>query len=232
MSISLNSKKKRTPSSRKWLLRQLNDPYVLKSKKEGYRSRAAFKLIDIDNKFKILKTRQVVIDLGCAPGGWLQVVKQRVKGGIIIGVDLQEFESISGIRSIIGDFTEKETINNIIEVLQGKKADVVLSDMASSACGISSVDHTRIMFLVKCVLNFCDMVLEKDGCMVAKVLRGGTENTLLAEMKKKFKKVSHFKPPSSRSDSAEIYVVAIGYNPTIKNCESKLPGNFQEIGNN
>jgi 23S rRNA (uridine2552-2'-O)-methyltransferase len=208
---SLGSKKKRTPSSRKWLLRQLNDRYVHLSKQQGYRARSAFKLIEIDDKFKLFAPKQLVVDLGCAPGGWLQVVKQRVAAGRIIGVDLQEVVPIDGVTVITGDFTDSIIVQNLVDILGGRKADVVLSDLAASSCGIASVDHVRIMALVKAVFSFCENTLRDGGSMVAKVLRGGTEHRLLAEIKKKFARVAHFKPSASRSDSSEMYIVATGY---------------------
>lgn len=209
--ISLNSKKRRSQSSRKWLLRQLNDPFVRLSKEKGYRSRAAFKLIEIDDKFKILKPKQTVVDLGCAPGGWLQVITQRVGSGNIIGVDLQDVEPMPGVSLIIDDFTKEETVNKILSNISDGKVDVVVSDMAAPACGITKVDHIRIMSLINDVFSFCELVLNKNGSMVAKVLRGGTESVLLTKIKQKFKKVVHFKPSSSRTDSAEMYIVCIGY---------------------
>lgn len=211
---TLKSKKKRTLSSQKWLLRQLNDPYVEKAKECGYRSRAAFKLIEIDEKYKIFKSGQTVVDLGCAPGGWLQVIMQRVRKGTIIGLDLQDIVPFEGVILLKGDFTDLETVKNLEEKLGYRKVDVVLSDMAASACGISQVDHIRIMSLVRDVTNFSIQALDQNGCMIAKVLRGGTETNLLAELKKRFQKVSHFKPSSSRIDSAEIYVIAQGFKKT------------------
>jgi 23S rRNA (uridine2552-2'-O)-methyltransferase len=207
----LVSKKKRTPSSRKWLLRQLNDRYVHLSKQQGYRSRSAFKLMEIDDKFRLFAPKQLVVDLGCAPGGWLQVVKQRVAGGHIIGIDLQEVAPLEGVTVITGDFTDSLIMQKLVAALDGRAADVVLSDLAAASCGIASVDHVRIMALVKAVFSFCEGTLREGGSMVAKVLRGGTEHRLLAEIKRKFARVAHFKPPASRSDSAEMYIVAMGY---------------------
>jgi 23S rRNA (uridine2552-2'-O)-methyltransferase len=209
MVATLKNKKKRTNSSRSWLIRQLNDPYVAQAKKEGYRSRSAFKLIEINEKFHFLKPKQVVVDLGCAPGGWLQVLDSRVKEGRIIGVDLQDVVPIGNVTLIKGDFTNQDTVDQLISCLEGRVVDVVLSDMAAPACGISQVDALRITLLVQSVADFCDKVLRPGGCMVAKVLRGGTEGDLLKELKCKFKKVAHFKPASSRTDSAEMYVVAM-----------------------
>jgi 23S rRNA (uridine2552-2'-O)-methyltransferase len=208
--ITLKSKKKRSNSSRAWLTRQLNDPYVLRAQADGYRSRSAYKLKEIDKKFKLLKPGQIVIDLGCAPGGWLQVVTEQVPGGIVIGVDLQDVAPIGNAELIKGDFTEQSTVDILLERLNGKHVDVVLSDMAAAACGISAVDAVRITVLVQHVADFCDQVLRSGGSMVAKVLRGGTETQILNELKRQFSKVVHFKPESSRQDSAEMFVIALG----------------------
>lgn len=228
---ALSSSKKRTLSSRRWLLRQLNDPYVARAKECGYRSRAAFKLLDLDRKYRFLRLGQTVVDLGCAPGGWLQVLQSKVlkkpegnreqtsaqNTGCVIGLDLQDVEPLEGVTLLKGDFTSPEIVDKLETLLrfahpeagQGL-VDVVVSDMAAPACGLPKVDHIRIMSLVRDVAAFSQKVLRPGGCMVAKVLRGGTEPTLLADLKRQFTKVSHFKPASSRSESAEIYVVAKG----------------------
>ncbi|MDR1208690.1 MAG: RlmE family RNA methyltransferase [Holosporales bacterium] len=208
--VTLKDKKKRSNSSRAWLTRQLNDPYVLQAKADGYRSRSAYKLREIDKKFRLLKPGQVVVDLGCAPGGWLQVVTERASDGIVIGVDLQDVAPIGNVEFIKGDFTEQSTVDILLERLNGKHVDVVLSDMAAPACGIPAVDTVRITVLVQHVADFCDQVLRSGGSMVAKVLRGGTETQILNELKRKFSKVVHFKPESSRQDSAEMFVIALG----------------------
>ena len=210
---NLKDGKKRTNSSRRWLLRQLNDPYVQEAKSRGYRSRAAFKLIDINEKFHILKSGAVVIDLGAAPGGWTQVSLQKVgPKGKVIAIDLQEIETIPEAEILQGDFMEEEVMQNLLSLLPGR-ADVVLSDMAAPACGMTDVDHLRIMALVEMVFDFCFLALKPGGSMVSKVLRGGTEAKLLQKMKQCFTKVVHFKPPSSRASSAEIYLVAVGFRP-------------------
>lgn len=208
---TLKSRKKRSLSSRKWLLRQLNDPYVAKSKALGYRSRAAFKLIDINTKFKILKPDQIVVDLGCAPGGWLQVAQEYIKTGTLIGLDLQEVEPVGRAIILQGDFTEEATLEQLYDCIGNAKVDVVLSDMAASACGIPHVDYIRIMALVQEVVTFCERVMNEGGCMIAKVLRGGTDSELLMHIKQRFRFVAHYKPPASRSDSSEMYIVARGY---------------------
>ena len=214
LKVRVTDKKERTASSRRWLERQLNDPYVRHAKQKGYRSRAAFKLLEIDNKFRLLSKGKRVIDLGSAPGGWSQVAVERVKGGLVIGVDIQDVDPIPGAHLIKADFTETETITQILTLFHGK-VDVVLSDMAAPACGIPKVDHVRIMNLVELAFNFSKDVLEPGGSFVAKVLRGGTETYLLTQLKQAFTKVTHFKPPSSRKDSAELFVVAIGFKGII-----------------
>lgn len=209
--VAIKSKKKRTASSRKWLERQLNDPFVEKAREQGYRSRAAFKLEEIHKKYKIFKTNAVVVDLGAAPGGWLQITKKIAPSSTIIGVDLQSFEPVFGTTQIIGDFTDEKTLEALILSLDGTKLDVVISDMAAAACGVTSIDHDRIMGLLELVLDFSINHLKKGGHMVAKVLRGGTERNLLTLLKKSFSNVHHFKPESSRKDSSEMYVVALGF---------------------
>jgi 23S rRNA (uridine2552-2'-O)-methyltransferase len=209
--VAIKSKKKRTASSRQWLERQLNDPFVEQARALGYRSRAAFKLEEIHQKYKILTKNAVVVDLGAAPGGWTQITKKIVPSATVIGLDLQPYEAITGTEQIIGDFTEEATLETLITCLNGKELDVVLSDMASPSCGIASIDHDRIMGLLELVLDFSMNHLKKGGHMVAKVLRGGTEHNLLTLLKKSFSKVYHFKPDSSRKDSSEMYVVAMGF---------------------
>lgn len=221
LKVRVKSSKKRTESSRKWLERQLNDPYVQQARSQGYRSRAAFKLLEIDAKFKILKPGKTVLDLGASPGGWTQVAVERVKiktnpKARVIGVDLTLMEPIAGATLLQGDFTHESVREEILSYLNdspdtSRKVDVVLSDMAAPACGIPSVDHTRIMLLLEEAHEFAQKVLAPGGVFVAKVLRGGTEASLLTTLKKSFKTVSHFKPPASRQDSAEMYVVAQGF---------------------
>lgn len=218
LKVRVKSKNNRTESSRRWLERQLNDPYVHLAKKEGFRSRAAYKLLEIDEKFKILKPGYVVVDLGASPGGWTQVAVERVKSqtntkGKVVGIDLTAMNEIPGATLLQADFTTQEAQQKLVDLLgsEEKKINVVLSDMAAPACGMSSVDHTRIMMLLEEAYLFACEVLAPGGSFVAKVLRGGTEATLLAQLKKSFQKVTHFKPPASRSDSAEMYVIALGF---------------------
>ncbi|MBW8308876.1 MAG: RlmE family RNA methyltransferase [Candidatus Paracaedibacteraceae bacterium] len=215
LKVKLASNKKRTNSQRAWLERQLNDPYVQQAKTDGYRSRAAYKLLEIDQKYRILKPGQKVIDLGACPGGWTQVAVDRIKSQTnekakVIGVDLTEMSDIPGATVFQGDFTEESTQERLIELLDGK-ANVILSDMAAPACGMTDVDHIRIMALIEEAFNFAENVLTPGGAFVAKVLRGGTEADLLKRLKTAFQKVTHFKPPASRKDSAEMYVIGIGF---------------------
>lgn len=219
----LKNNRKRTESSRQWLLRQLNDPYVAKAQELGYRSRAAFKLVEIDAKYHFLKPGITVIDLGAAPGGWTQVAAQKLKigtskgnaaGSHLIAVDLSDMAPLKDVKIFTADFTEESTIQAILEDMASKSAggvDVILSDMAAPASGMTDVDHIRIMNLVEAAYEFACLVLKPGGTFVAKVLQGGTEGTLLNHLKKSFTKVSHFKPPASRKDSAEVYVVAQGF---------------------
>ncbi len=211
----LNSKKKRTNSSRQWLLRQLNDPFVAAAKKEGYRSRAAFKLVEIQDKYKLMRRASRVLDLGAAPGGWCQVAIKIVgDSGHVIGVDLTDIEPIAGVHFIHGDFLDEGIQQQIITAFDGNKAHVIMSDMAAKACGIPEVDHLRLMDLLENSYLFALDHLEAGGHFVAKVLRGGTEHNLLKQLKSSFAKVHHFKPDSSRSESAELYMVALGYKPS------------------
>ncbi|MCX7343520.1 MAG: RlmE family RNA methyltransferase [Proteobacteria bacterium] len=209
--ISLKSRKKRTQSSRDWLLRQLNDPFVQQAKVEGYRSRAAFKLLEIDEKYKILKPGYRVIDLGAAPGGWTQIIAKKVlPKGVVVALDLQDIVPFSETVTIIkGDFEEDIVQHQLAEYMA--EADVIVSDMAAAACGIPAVDHLRIGNLLEAAINFSTKHLTKGGSFVAKVLMGGTEAELLKLLKLHFSQVFHFKPNSSRKDSAEMYVVAKGF---------------------
>lgn len=210
--VTLKSKKKRSQSSRDWLLRQLNDPFVRKAKQEGYRSRAAFKLIEINEKYKILKSGQTAIDLGAAPGGWTQVIAEKVGSkGKVIALDLQDIEPFSAPNVLIlkGDFEDEVIQQQLAEHME--LADIIVSDMAAPACGIPAVDHIRIINLLESSIHFALTHLAKGGTYVAKVLRGGTEGELLKKLKLYFSKVTHFKPNSSRQDSAEMYVVAMGF---------------------
>ncbi|MBZ0147195.1 MAG: RlmE family RNA methyltransferase [Pseudorhodoplanes sp.] len=212
--------KKRSHSSTLWLERQLNDPYVARAKREGYRSRAAYKLIEIDDKLRFLKPGARVIDLGAAPGGWSQVAAKRVGGtegkgsnlGRVVAIDILEMGAIPGVDFMVLDFLDPKAPDLLKEKLGGG-ADVVLSDMAANATGHRPTDHLRIMALVEVAADFATDVLAPGGTFVAKVLQGGTENALLAALKRDFAAVKHIKPAASRSDSSELYVVATGYRP-------------------
>lgn len=202
-------------SSTLWLQRQLNDPYVMKAKAEGYRSRAAFKLKEMNDKHKFLKPGMRVVDLGCAPGGWLQVAADAVKSNpdnpLIVGIDYLGMDSIPGTIILQKDFTEDDAPDMLIEAMGGHKADVVMSDMAAPTTGHKATDHLRIISLVEMAADFAVDVLKPGGTFIAKVFQGGTEHQLLAELKRNFRSTFHAKPPASRSDSAESYLVATGF---------------------
>lgn len=211
----VKSAKGRKLSSTLWLQRQLNDPYVAEARKRGYASRAAFKLIELDDRFHFLKSGQRVVDLGAAPGGWTRVTVERIKpgkkdGGQVVALDINEMEPIGGATVLHHDFLEEDAPDLLKEVLGGP-ADVVMSDMAAPATGHAATDHMKIMALCEVALEFAYEVLAPGGTFLAKVLQGGTEHQMLAGMKKHFKTVRHAKPPASRSDSAEMYVIAMGF---------------------
>lgn len=210
----LKTAKKRTLSSQKWLERQLNDPYVARAKREGYRSRAAFKLLDIDDKYHVLKPGQRVVDLGAAPGGWAQVAVKKVGSaagqGRVVGIDLLPIDPLPGAEFIMLDFLDPDAPDRLMALLGGP-ADVVMSDMAANATGHKATDHLRIIGLAEAAADFARAVLAPGGAFVAKVLQGGTEGTLLAGLKRDFATVRHVKPAASRADSAELYVLATGF---------------------
>jgi len=211
LSVRVKTAKRRKTSSTRWLKRQLNDPYVAEAKRLGLRSRAAFKLIELDERFKLLSRGAAVADLGCAPGGWCQVALERVGDtGHVVGIDIQEVEPIAGVDLILGDIMEDDALAALTEALGGK-ADVVLSDMAARATGHKQTDHLRTMALAGAAYDFAARVLKPGGAFVTKVLLGGTEKELLDLLKRDFEKVSHAKPPSSRKGSSEMYVVATGF---------------------
>ncbi len=210
----LRPSRQRTDSSREWLLRQLNDPYVRRAKSEGYRSRAAYKLIEIDDKARFLRRGARVVDLGAAPGGWSQVAASRVGAkdgkGKVVAIDLLDIEAIPGVTFMQLDFLDEDAPEKLKEMLGGP-ADIVLSDMAGNTTGHRQTDHLKIMALVETAAEFAREVLAPGGTFLAKVIQGGTEHTLLSELKKNFASVKHVKPPASRSDSAELYVLAQGF---------------------
>ena len=207
--------KRRKTSSTRWLKRQLNDLFVAKSKLDGYRSRAAYKLIEINDKFQILKPGANVVDLGVAPGGWSQVAAKIIKSDSekaknkLIAIDLLPIEGIGGVTSFEKDFYEDDAKDLIIDSLDGQYVDVVLSDMAANTTGHSQTDHLRIMDLCENALIFALKILKPGGHFVAKIFRGGAEGDLLDLVKQNFKKVKHFKPESSRKESSEFYLVAL-----------------------
>lgn len=203
--------RRRKPSSRAWLARQLNDPYVIEARRRGLRSRAAFKLIELDRRFALLRPQQRVVDLGCAPGGWTQVATRRVGPcGLVVGVDLAEVRPIAGAKLVRGDLRDVKTAA-MIKAALGGPADLVLSDMAPNATGHAATDHLRIIALAEAAFEIALEILAPGGGFVAKVFQGGTEGGLLARLKQAFTRVRHAKPPASRSESAESYVVATGF---------------------
>ena len=217
--VKVKSAKGRRASSTRWLQRQLNDPYVQRAKREGYRGRAAFKLIEINEKYNFLLPGRNIIDLGCAPGGWLQVAVDKVnstgkiknaKIGRIIGFDLKEIEPILGAEAYILDFLDGDSPKKIVAIAGGS-VDVVMSDMAASSTGHKQTDHLRVVAMCEAAAYLAFDVLEIGGTFVAKVLAGGAEGNLQVLLKKAFEKVSHFKPKSSRADSSEKFVIATGF---------------------
>jgi len=219
LKVRVKSAKGRRLSSTRWLQRQLNDPYVQRAKAEGYRGRAAFKILEIDDKFRFLVPGARVVDLGCAPGGWCQIAARRVNAlgerqgkavGRVLGIDLQEVEPIPGAEIHVLDFLEDGADDQLKVWLDGP-ADVVLSDMAAASSGHKATDHLKIMALCEAAALLAEDVLVPGGTFVAKVLAGGAEQELLLQLKRSFKSVKHMKPPSSRADSSEKFVVAQGF---------------------
>jgi 23S rRNA (uridine2552-2'-O)-methyltransferase len=210
----LKSPKNRSLSSRRWLERQLNDPYVARAKREGFRGRAAFKLIEIDDKHRLLRKGARLVDLGAAPGGWSQVAARRVGalegGGRVVAIDLLRMAPVAGVEFLQLDFLDPHAPAAIKAALGGS-ADVVLSDMAANATGHRKTDHLKIMALAEAAADFAREVLAPGGAFLCKVLQGGTEATLLAALKRDFASVKHVKPQASRSDSAELYLLATGF---------------------
>ncbi|HWZ09833.1 MAG TPA: RlmE family RNA methyltransferase [Xanthobacteraceae bacterium] len=207
----LKGEKRRTPSSRAWLERQISDPYVARAKREGFRSRAAYKLAEIDDKYRLLRPGAHVVDLGAAPGGWSEIAARRIGArGRVIAIDILEMKPVAGVEFLQLDFLDETAPARLKAMLDGK-ADVVLSDMAANATGHRQTDHLRIMALAEAAAHFAREVLSKGGSFLCKVLQGGTEAALLAALKQDFASVKHVKPPASRSDSAELYLLARGF---------------------
>lgn len=210
LAVRVKSSRRRKPSSTDWLNRQLNDPYVAEAKRQGYRSRAAFKLQQLDERFHLLKRGARVVDLGCAPGGWSQVAAEI--GARVVGVDLSPTDPLPGAVLIEGDFREAD-VEAAVTAALGGPADLVLSDMAAPATGHAATDHLRVVALAEDAFAFAETVLRPGGTFVAKMFKGGTEGALLATLKQAFAEVRHAKPAASRAESAETYVVAKGFRP-------------------
>jgi 23S rRNA (uridine2552-2'-O)-methyltransferase len=211
MVARLSGDKRRKPSSRAWLERQINDPYVARAKRDGFRSRAAYKLAEIDDKFHLLRKGARVVDLGAAPGGWSEIAARRIGAdGRIVALDILDMKPIGGVEFVKLDFLDAAAPDRLKEMLGGA-ADVVLSDMAANATGHRQTDHLRIMGLAEAAAQFAREVLARGGSFLCKVLQGGTEAALLAELKRDFSTVKHIKPPASRADSAELYLLARGF---------------------
>lgn len=215
LKVRVKTARRRKSSSTRWLQRQLNDPYVAEARRQGYRSRAAFKLSEIDDKHHLLKPGMVVVDLGSAPGGWSQVAATRVGAasgkGAVIAIDLKEVEPIVGVDMLVMDFMDDEAPAALREAIGDRKVDLVLTDMAASASGHKSTDHIRIMALLEAAVDFAAEVLAPGGAFLGKVLQGGTERSLLENLRRNFTTVRHVKPGASRADSAELYVLATGF---------------------
>ena len=206
----LKTAKKRTASSSRWLTRQLNDPYVKKAKAEGYRSRAAYKLIELDEKFTLLRAASRVVDLGIAPGGWSQVVREKRPTALVVGIDLLPTDPIEGVTIFQMDFMADAAPAALASALDGAP-DLILSDMAANTTGHKQTDHLRTMGLVEAAVVFAIATLAPGGAFIAKVLAGGTDTELLSLLKRNFTSVKHAKPPASRKDSSEWYVIAQGF---------------------
>jgi 23S rRNA (uridine2552-2'-O)-methyltransferase len=219
LKIRVKTGKGRPLSSKLWLERQLNDPYVARAKREGYRSRSAFKLAEIDDRFRFLKEGARVVDLGAAPGGWSQIAAKRTGAaqdrGRVVAIDILAMDGIPGVEFLQLDFLDPQAPDKLKALLAGP-ADVVLSDMAANASGHRKTDHIRIMALAEAAAEFARDVLAPGGTFLAKVLQGGTEGALLAALKRGFASVKHVKPAASRSDSAELYVLATGFRQPMR----------------
>ena len=214
LTVKVKTARGRRASSTRWLERQLNDPFVQAAKRQGYRGRAAFKLAELDDRFGLLRNGMTLVDLGCAPGGWLQVCQERVQQGRLIGVDLQEIAPLAGCTLLVGDIYDEATQAALSLALEGQGVDLVLSDMANAATGHNATDHLRVMSLLEAAWDFARQQLKPGGALVAKVLIGGAEQAFLAELKRHFRKVRHAKPAASRANSREQYLVALGYKAT------------------
>ncbi len=215
--VKVRAGRGRSTSSVRWLNRQLNDPYVQEAQRLGYRSRAAFKLIEIDDRFKLLRPGRKVADLGAAPGGWTQVAIARVGRDRVVALDLLEIPAIDGATILQADFLDQEVPQRLREALDGS-ADVVLSDLSPKTMGHAGTDHLRIVAMAEAALDFAETVLADGGDLVLKVFQGGAERELLERLRRRFKTVKHVKPPASRKGSPELYVVAIGFKGVGESC--------------
>lgn len=204
----------RKASSNRWIERQLNDPYVQETHRRGLRSRAAIKFEQMDDKFPFLKPHMRVVDLGCAPGGWLQIASERIKlnqgKGALVGIDLLETDPIGGAQILVGDITDPEMVDAVFNAIEGR-ADLVMSDMAAATTGHRNTDHLRTMGLLEIALDFAIEVLTLEGTFLAKAFRGGAEKELMDNLHSHFEKVRHIKPPASRAESVETYILATGF---------------------
>ncbi len=215
---AVKTAKRRKKSSNTWLKRQINDPFVKQAKEEGFRSRSAFKIIEINDKFKIFKKGKTVLDLGAAPGGWSQVVVDKVGAGKVFAVDILAMERINGVEFLQQDFLAENGLENVRKFVyaglmrnQTAKCDVIISDMAENTCGDQKTDHLRIVALLEQALEFAFKILAKDGIFIGKIFQGGADSSLLQKFRQNFTNVKHFKPKSSRKESAENYIIALGY---------------------
>ncbi len=213
LAVRVKSARGRKNSSTRWLQRQLNDPYVAAAKRDGYRGRAAYKLLEMNDKLKFLAKGKRVVDLGCAPGGWLQVAVQHCGEGKVVGIDLLQTEPVAGAEIIVGDVRENEDMDRVRALMHGQKADIVLSDMAASSTGHKATDHLRIIALIEISLDFAHEVLAEGGWFIVKILQGGAQGNLQQTLGQCFDKVRVITPPASRSDSSEAYIAASGYRP-------------------
>ncbi len=216
--VTLKKAKRLKKSSQKWLLRQVNDPYVERAKSEGWRSRAAFKIIEIDQKFKLFKKGKVVVDLGAAPGGWSQYAVTKVGEGNVVALDLLEIDTIPGVKFFQQDFLKEDAPAKIIELLKtiphnkDGLCDVVISDMAANTTGDAKTDHLRIIMLLEEALNLSEQILKPGGSFVGKIFQGGSSDEIVKKLRNNFSVVKYFKPDSSRKDSSETYLVATNFN--------------------
>ena len=209
--VKVKTTKGREPASTRWLERQLNDPYVREAKAKGYRSRAAFKLVELDRRFRLLKPGARVLDLGAAPGGWSQLAAGRVGvAGTVVAVDILEMEPLRGVEVVQADLLDPKTASQLRDALGGP-ADLVLSDMAAPTIGHRATDHIRTLALLEAALDVADAVLKPGGAFVGKAFQGGASGELLARIKQRFREVHHVKPPASRAESVELYLVATGF---------------------